>query len=427
MFEEVDALVVGAGQAGLAASYWLTRAEHPHLVLEQARVGETWRTHRWDSFTLVTPNWTVQLPGFPLDADPDGFLPRDAIWAHLEQYAASFGAPIRTGARVTRLEQATHRQGYLAHTETSTLAASSVIVATGGHHRPNLPSWAADLPSEILQLHATAYRNPQSLPAGSTLVVGSGESGGQIAEELLYESAHPVYMAVGSAGRRPRRYRGRDVAWWLWTMANIRGRRTVDQLPSPRARYAANPHLSGKNGGHEINLRRLRRDGAVLLGRLQGLTAARKLSVAQDLDENLARADASAASFKRDVDAFIDEMAWDVAADPEPEELDSGDAPATPILELDLDEAGITSVIWATGYQPDFSWVRIPVFDEYGYPLQQRGVTAFPGLYFLGLPWLYTGRSGLLAGVGEDAAALVNHIRAVRFRADGGHPCRADL
>src|SRR5262249_36010716 len=144
MFEEVDTLVIGAGQAGLAASFWLTRAEHPHLVLEKARVGETWRTQRWDSFTLVTPNWTVQLPGFPLDAYRYGFLPRDGIWAHLEQYAASFSAPIRAGTRVIRLEQAANRGGYLAHTANSTLAASRVIVAAGGHHRPNLPQWAAD-------------------------------------------------------------------------------------------------------------------------------------------------------------------------------------------------------------------------------------------------------------------------------------------
>ena len=193
-------------------------------------------------------------------------------------------------------------------------------------------------------------------------------------------------------------------------MANMRGRMTVDKLPSPRARYAANPHLSGKNGGHEINLRNLRRDGAVLLGRLHGIVASRTLSVAPDLDKNLARADAMAASFKRDVDVFVDEMFWDVAGDPEQEEFHSDDAPEAPILQLDLDQAGITSVIWATGYQPDFSWVRIAVFDEYGYPVQQRGVTDLPGLYFVGLPWLYTARSGLLGGVGLDAAFVVNHI-----------------
>src|SRR5713226_954691 len=183
MIDQTDTLVIGAGQAGLATSYYLTRAEQPHSVLEQARIGETWRTQRWDSFTLVTPNWSVQLPGFSLDADPDGFLPRDAIWEHLEQYAASFGAAVRAGIRVNKLERAADGHGYLAHTDAGPISASNVVVATGGHQRPNVPAWAADLPSDLLQLHATTYRNPQLLPAGSVLVVGSGESGGQIAEE----------------------------------------------------------------------------------------------------------------------------------------------------------------------------------------------------------------------------------------------------
>src|SRR5207253_548879 len=193
-----------------------------------------------------------------------------------------------------------------------------------------------------------------------------------LAEELLYQSKHPVYMSVGSGGRRPRRYRGRDVVWWMFTMADTRGRMTVDQLPSPRARYAANPHLSGKNGGHEINLRHLRRDGATLVGRLLGLKDGR-LIFASDLEHNLAHADDFSTKFRRDVDEFIDDMSWTVPRDAEISGPALRETSAPPILELDLEQLGITSMIWATGYQPDFSWVQFPICDEYAYPIQRRG------------------------------------------------------
>jgi putative flavoprotein involved in K+ transport len=290
------------------------------------------------------------------------------------------------------------------------------VVATGSYHGPNRPAFAPDLPTELLQLDANEYRNARALPPGAVLVVGSGQSGAQIAEEL-HECGRRVYLAVGSAGRRPRRYRGKDLHWWIRQMSIAAGRRTVDQLPSRRLRFEPSPHLSGTKGGHEINLRHLGRDGIVLLGHLRGAEGDR-LVFAPDLEDSLRRADEEAAKFKRDVDRFISEAG--LVAPPEaPEPAANAAAPgqlAAPILDLDIAEAGIRTLIWATGYRPDFGWIRLPILDEDGYPIHRRGVTDYPGLYFLGLRWLYTRRSSLLGGVGEDAAYLASAMA----RAAGG-------
>jgi putative flavoprotein involved in K+ transport len=405
MVDSVDVLVIGAGSAGLAASYHLTQAGRDHLVVDRSRIGDGWRA-RWDSFTLVTPNWMSQLPGFPYDGDdPDGFMPRDDVVAYLEQYAGSFSAPVRLGIEVQRLERDDH--GYVARMSNGELRASSVIVATGAFQRPRIPAVSTRLPASIHQIHSSHYRNPAALPAGAVVVVGSGQSGAQIAEEL-HESDRRVVLCVSRAGRVPRRYRGRDTTRWLVPMGFLDQR--VEELEDPAQRFTANAHLSGKRGGHTINLHRCARDGVQLVGKIAGV-AAGKLLFADDLHANLANADDRANTIRTRIDEFI---ATTKTHAPDPDPADDHDGTegfhVPQIRELDLRSAGIATVVWATGYQPGFDWIDLDVIDERGDPMHRRGATPFAGLYFLGLHFLHKAKSGLLYGVGEDAAYLVERI-----------------
>ncbi len=406
MAETYTVLIIGAGQAGLACSYFLKRAGIDHLVLEQGRVGETWRSRRWDSFTLVTLNLLNNLPGLPHGHDPSGFMARDELVAYLEEYTHHFDLPVRTGVKVFAVEQIAG-EGYRVFTDAGEFTSPNVIIATGAFPVHKTCSWRDQLPGDIYQINSEEYRNSQALPPGGVLVVGSAQTGVQLAEELN-EDGRRVYLAVGSATRVPRRYRGKDCNWWL--MQGAAPAQTVSDLPSPRAKFGANPHVSGKNGGHDLNLRQLEKAGVVLLGHLQ---AARedKIFLAPDLEQNLAKADQAAARFKQMIDQFVLKNGLD---EPEekllPEEIAPPPLLHPPILELDLRATGVTTVIWATGYTRDFSWVKIPVFDEDDYPLQQRGVTAFPGLYFISLPWLYRPTSSIIYGVTEDAEHIINHL-----------------
>ena len=411
MTERTDTVVIGAGQAGLAASYYLTKQGRDHVVLEKSRVGEAWRSGRWDSFTLVTPNWTLQLPGFPYRGDaPDAFLPRDEVVAYLERYAESFDSPIRLGVEALSVAQRPDNGRYVYTVETTSgpIEAENVIVAAGRFQTPKIPRVGRELPGHILQIHSGAYRNPEALPPGAVLVVGTGQSGAQIAQEL-YQAGRQVYLSVGSAGRAPRRYRGKDITWWI--DATGLWKQTVDQLPSPKAKFAGSPHVSGKAGGRTLNLHQFARDGVVLLGRLVGASEG-QAAFAPDLKENLAKADKFAEDLKRAIDKYILQAGLDAPEKPSDagEPLDGYDAEI--VTELDLTAAGISTVIWATGYGYDFGWVRLPVFDADGFPAQKRGVTAYPGLYFLGLPWLHTAGSGVISGVGDDAAHVTADIAA---------------
>ncbi|MFC2029860.1 NAD(P)-binding domain-containing protein [Chloroflexota bacterium] len=403
MSEYVDTVIVGGGQAGLAVSYYLSQQGRAHTVLEQAsQPAEAWRNHRWDSFTLVTPNWTVRMPGAEYQGDdPDGFMPRDEIVAYLEGYIERFRLPIRYGVRVSSVEP--NGAGYLVHTNEATVKTSNVVIATGLFQKPRIPPLSANLPAEIQQLHSSEYRNPAALPAGAVLVVGSAQSGAQIAEEL-YQSGRTAYLCVGGSGRGPRRYRGKDIVWWLnktgWDV-------TVDKLPSPKAKFAASVQASGKDGGHTINLHQFARDGVVLLGRVQAAQGG-KITLAPDLKENLAKVDKFEADLLKRIDSYIEKNRLDMPQETLPELRDGYDAEV--ITELDVQAAGVTSVIWATGYKFDFGLVKLPVLDGDGYPIQKRGITDYPGLYFVGLPWLHTAKSGLLFGVGDDAAAIVADI-----------------
>jgi putative flavoprotein involved in K+ transport len=404
MSDYVETVIVGGGQAGLAVSYYLSQQGRAHTIFEKAsQPAEAWRNHRWDSFTLVTPNWTVRMPGAEYQGDdPNGFMPREEVVVYLEDYIGRFSLPVQYGVQVSSVEQ--NGAGYLVHTGEATVEASNVVIATGLYQQPKVPPFSANLPREVQQLHSGQYRNPEALPPGAVLVVGSAQSGGQIAEEL-YQSGRKVYLCVSSAGWGPRRYRGQDIVRWM-DRAGFNAV-TVDKLPSPKMKFGASALVSGKDGGHTLNVHQFARDGVVLLGHIQAAQGG-KITLAPDLKESLARSDKFEVDLLKRIDDYIEKEGLDVPPAALPELRNGYDAEV--ITELDVQSAGITSVIWATGYRFDFGLVKLPVLDDDGYPLQKRGITDYPGLYFVGLPWLHTAKSGLLFGVGDDAASIVSHI-----------------
>jgi putative flavoprotein involved in K+ transport len=403
----ISTVIIGGGQAGLSTSYYLKQLGQDHLILEQAgQAANAWRNDRWDSFVLNTPNWTFRMPGAEYaGVNPDGFLPRAEIVGAFEQYIDRYQLPIRYGVRVEAVEPLADRPGYRVQAGDEALEARRVVVATGLFQRPKIPPFSGEIAPHITQLHSGHYRNPQALPPGAVLVVGSGQSGCQIAEEL-YLSGRQVYLCVSGAGRVPRRYRSKDAFEWMHLLGLLD--RTVDKLPSPKGKFAANPQLSGNDGGHALNLHQFARDGVVLLGRIQDGQDG-KIRLAADLHQNLARADKHEADFVKQVDALIAQNGLDAPPENLPAMQDGYEAEE--MRSLDLMSAGITTIIWATGYAFDFNLVRLPVCDGDGYPVQERGVTGYPGLFFVGLPWLYKFKSGLLAGVGEDAAYIAERIK----------------
>ena len=412
MRERVETLVIGGGQAGLAVSYYLTKSGREHLILERGRLAETWRTQRWDGFCLNTPNWTLLLPGHSyVGDDPDAFMSRDEVVEHLEQYAQAFQPPLRCGVSVCSLERRSGG-GYLLETSEGPLEANNVVVATGAFQQPAAPPFTGELPAWVFQLHASEYLRPSQLPAGAAFVVGSGSSGCQIAEELN-QSGRTVYLSVGSCPWAPRRYRGRDFLRWAIDLGLMD--ETVDALPSPRARLACNQTLSGTDGGHDCHPRMLARSGVVLVGRVEAARG-QKVLIRADLNESLAKADEFAAEFKRKVDEHVIAGRLDVPDEPDADSERDDAAAASTGRELDLRASGITTILWATGYRPDFGWIRLPVFDEDGWPLQVRGVTGLPGLYFVGVHWLYKRKSALFLGIGEDAEHIAGHIVRARGR-----------
>ncbi|QXE33488.1 MSMEG_0569 family flavin-dependent oxidoreductase [Streptomyces sp. GMY02] len=414
--------VVGGGQAGLSVSYHLSTRGIGHVVVEADRVGHEWRERRWDSFCLVTPNWQCRLPGFPYQGDdPDGFMVRDEIVRYLQDYVDFFRPPLVEGVPVTGLRRAPGSGRFELATPAGEFTADQVVVATGPYHTPAVPRMAERLPADIEQIHSSRYRNAAQLSAGGVLVVGSGQSGCQIAEDL-HLAGRQVHLAVGSAPRVARFYRGRDCVAWLDEMGHYaRGIDTFDDASAVRMRV--NHYVTGRDGGRDIDLRAFARDGMRLYGRLTGVdgtpggTAPGGTTVefADDLKVNLDRADAVAESIKDAIDAHI--AARGIQA---PEEAryvpvwePSGHTPG-----LDLAEAGITSIVWSTGFTRDHRWIEIPAFDGRGYPMHRRGATSVPGLYFLGLPWQYSWGSGRFEAVGRDAEFLAGHIDASRRLAD---------
>jgi putative flavoprotein involved in K+ transport len=397
----VSVVVVGAGQAGLAVSRELRRAGVEHVVLDRGRVGQTWRD-RWDSFCLVTPNWSVQLPGRHYDGDdPDGFMQRDEIVSYLERYAAAAGAPVEEGVEVTALRPG-RSGGFELETSGGRLEAEAVVLASGAYQRPHRPPGAATLPPDLLQIDVSDYRSPVELPAGRVLVVGSGQSGAQIAEEL-HQAGREVFLACGKAPWLPRRIGDRDLVWWGVETGWFD--RPLSSLPSPAARLNANILATGRGGGHDLHLRTLRAMGVTLLGRFIAAEDGRA-RFAPDLAQSVTWGDARYADFARLVREVATERGVPLPELPDPEPFD----PSAP-EELDL--GGFGAVIFAGGFRPDHaSWVHCPgAFDELGFPVHEEGAsTVAPGLYFVGVHFLRKRKSSLLIGVGEDAEIVANQI-----------------
>ena len=406
MEEKLETIIIGGGQAGLSLSYFLSKQGHEHIILEKAgRAGEAWRNHRWDSFNLLTPNWSFLLPGAEYqDNHPDAFMAKNEIVKRFEDYTGEYHLPVKYSTNVSLVEAAANEKHYLVHTGEQVYLARNVVIATGLFQKGKIPGNFSHIPASILQLESGQYRNPQALPPGAVLVVGSAQSGCQIAEELN-QAGRKVYLSTGSAGRFPRRYRGKDGMYWATQIGFFD--RTPDKLPSPRARFAGNPHLSGKDGGHAINLHQFYRDGIQLLGHLHGFEDG-KLTYTPDLKDNLTRADMIEANFFKLFDAYIERERIDAPQEDLKQLNDGFNAPD--ILSLDFHKENISVIIWACGFSFDFSFVKFPVLDEFGYPVTTRGMTQYPGLDFLGLPWLYKFKSGLLMGVAEDAAYLADQI-----------------
>ena len=401
--EHFAVVVVGGGQAGLSISYLLKQRGISHVVLEGKRIASAWRDERWDSFCLVTPNWQCRLPGHPYEGDdPHGFMGKDAIVAYVESYAARFELPVREGVWVKSVKRAESRAGFEIATSAGAITAEQVVVATGGYHRPRVPDYAAQL--GVMQLHSSEYRNGAALPPGEVLVVGTGQSGCQIAEDL-HLLGRKVHLAVGSAPRCARRYRGRDVVEWLEQMGHYE--LPIDKQSNPEdLRERANHYVTGRAGGHDLDLRRFALEGMKLYGPATSFEAG-KLFFAPKLRQHLDHADDVYRSINRGIDAYIEKHGIQAPAEAEYAAVWQ---PAQEPSQLDLAASGISAVIWATGFHTDFSWVQCPVFDDRGKVEHYRGVTGTPGLYFLGLPWLHTWGSGRFSGVKQDADYLMTQI-----------------
>ena len=405
--EEVDTVVVGGGQAGLAMSEHLGKCGVPHLILERYRIAERWRSERWDSLVANGPAWHDRFPGmeFP-DIDPDAFAPKEMVADYFVAYAKLIAAPIRCGVEVRLVQKNVGRPGFRVETSDGVIEANNVVAATGPFQRPVIPTVLPD-DAGVLQIHSNAYRNPRQLPDGAVLVVGAGSSGVQIADELL-QAERQVYLSVGPHGRPPRAYRGRDFCWWL----GILGKWDAEtQGPGMEHVTIA---VSGARGGQTVDFRRLAAQGMTLVG----LTKSYKngtVTFARDLADNIARGDASYMSLLDEADAYVARNGLDL-----PDELDARkiepdpECMTNPILELNLREAGIGSIIWATGFAADYTWLKVDAFDEKGRPRHQRGVSVEPGIYFLGLPWQSRRASSFIWGVWHDAKHLADRISTQR-------------
>jgi putative flavoprotein involved in K+ transport len=412
-------VIVGGGQAGLSTSHYLQQAGIAHMVFEKRRIADSWRLDRWDTFCLVTPNWQCRLPGHPYDGpDPKGFMLRDEIVAYLEAFAAKVRPPIREGVAVKRVSR--HASGaFEVVTSLGSCLADHVVVATGGYDIPNLPPCSRSLPEDIVQVHSVNYRNPAQLPEGGVLVVGSGQSGVQIMEDL-HLAGRQVHLAVGSAPRSPRVYRGRESTEWLNDLGFYE--LTVDRHPlGDAARHKTNHYMSGRDGGHEIDLRRFALQGVKLYGTLADIRRT-QAAFLPDLTQNLDEADEVYCSIRKDIDAYIAKAGIEAPA--EPPFVKAWEPEADPTT-LDLRAAGITSIVWASGFRADYSWIDLPTFDGRGHAIFKRGVSPVAGLYFLGLPWLNTWGSGRFLGVADDARHLVDTIAQRRGNGSRSEPACA--
>ncbi|WP_430418563.1 MSMEG_0569 family flavin-dependent oxidoreductase [Methylibium petroleiphilum] len=404
--EHHSVAIVGGGQAGLSLSYYLQQRGIDHVVLEKRSPLHAWRTQRWDSFCLVTPNWQCKLPGWEYaGSDPHGFMKKVEIIEYLDGFVKHVGAPVRSGLTVQRAAPRAGG-GFEIATSQGRYSADQVVVASGGYHQPIIPRLAERLPRELLQIHSEQYRNAQALPPGKVLVVGNGQSGAQIAEDL-HLAGRRVVMATGDAPRCARFYRGKDVVDWLADMGYYD--MPVHEHPLREGvRDNTNHYVTGRDGGRDIDLRKFANEGMELYGLLTGLEGD-TLHFNPDLRANLDHADRIYNGINAAIDKHIEKAGLDA---PPPAVYRPVWEPAAERTRLSLRESGIGAVIWCIGFSPDFSWLDAPVFNGRGQPGHVRGVTALPGLYFIGLPWLHTWGSGRFSGVARDALYLAEQIEA---------------
>jgi putative flavoprotein involved in K+ transport len=410
--EEVEVVIVGGGQAGIAISEHLSTAGVPHVILERERIAEKWRSGRWDSLVANGPAWHDRFPGLEFDTTPDTFVPKEQVADYFEAYAKKIAAPIRCGVEVTSVRKNDGRPGFTVETSEGNLDARFVVAATGPFQRPVIPPVIPGT-ARVEQIHSAAYRNPGQLPAGNVLVVGAGSSGVQIAAELQ-ESGRQVYLSVGPHERPPRRYRGRDVVWWLGVLGQW------EMSTPPLGAEHVTIAVSGAKGGHTVDFRDLAAQGITLVGLSASFADGTVLSgdtvhFEPDLRDNIAVGDANYLSLLDEADAYIALNGLDLPEEPQAHVL--GPYPecvTNPLAELDLADAGVTSVIWATGYATDFGWLKVDAFDGNGRPRHQRGVSSEPGVYFLGLPWLSRRGSSFIWGVWHDAKYIADQISIQR-------------
>lgn len=401
----IPVVIVGGGQAGLSVSYYLRQKSIDHIVLERHKRFHSWRINRWDSFCLVTPNWQCRLPNYPYQGnDPDGYMLKNEIVDYLDGFADSFEAPLRENVTVRKISPQS-QGGYRIETTTGTWSCDQVVIATGGYDNPIIPSYAQDLDTRIKQIHSIDYRRPSNIPDGATLIVGTGQSGVQIMEDLVRDG-RKVHLAVGPAPRSPRKYRGRDSTDWLYDMGHYDI--TLDQHPEPvKAITQTNHYMSGRDGGKEIDLRRFVVEEDVSLYGSVAAMQDTKISFLPDLEKNLDDADNSYLGICSKIDAYIEEQGINAPPAPPFQKLWR---PQREITQIDATELDITSVIWAIGFRPDYSWIKVDVFDNKGKPVFKRGVCDVPGFYFIGLGWLNTWGSGRFLAIDEDSRFLANEI-----------------
>jgi putative flavoprotein involved in K+ transport len=405
--EKVDTLVVGGGQAGLAMSEHLSSCGVPHLVLERYRIAERWRSERWDSLVANGPAWHDRFPGMEFsDCDADAFAPKESVADYFVDYAEMIKAPIRCGVEVREVRRNEGRPGFRVETSEGVIEANSVVAATGPFQRPVIP---AVVPGDasIMQIHSNAYRNPEQLPEGAVLVVGAGSSGAQIADELSL-AGRRVYLSVGPHDRPPRSYRGRDFVWWLGVLGKWDA-----AAPEAGAEHVT-ISVSGAHGGTTVDFRRLAAQGMTLVGRTETFEDG-VMHFATDLADNIAHGDENYLSVLDEADAYIARNGLDLPQEPEARKVEPEPRCVTdPILELNLEQAGIASIIWATGFAVDYSWLKVDACDEAGKPKHHRGISAEPGVYFLGLPWQSRRGSSFIWGVWHDARFLADQISIQR-------------
>ncbi|WP_435304117.1 flavin-containing monooxygenase [Pseudomonas fluorescens] len=404
---KIDTLVVGAGQAGVAMSEHLSKQGVPHLVLERSRIAERWRTGRWDSLVANGPAWHDRFPGLEFDdVSPDGFAAKERVADYFEAYARKFNAPIRTGVEVKSVERNVGRPGFTVHTSEGVIEANRVVAATGPFQKPVIPAIA---PQNVpfTQIHSADYRNPGQLPEGAVLVVGAGSSGVQIADELQ-RAGKQVYLSVGAHDRPPRAYRNRDFCWWLGVLGEW------DQAAMKPGREHVTIAVSGAHGGKTIDFRELAHRGMTLVGLTQSFNGS-VATFQPNLVENLTRGDENYLALLDAADAYIERNGLDLPLEPEARRVfPDPECVTQPILELDLAKAGVTTIIWATGFAVDYSWLNVDAFDASGKPQHQRGVSSEQGVYFLGLPWQSRRGSSFIWGVWHDAKHVADHIATQR-------------